>query len=111
MSGDKLSKAGKLRLEQAFLARANGHSITPHLQAAIDALHTADTAGMKLDDWLAQRDFVTRLSHEAKVLARCLDRLGQNAIRDTAKAWAAAADFGAPQPKETFRIWEEAPKK
>ena len=149
MSGHKLSKAGKLRLEQAFLARAvetterlramspglaqkverlvpaltrvdardNGHSITRHLQAAVDAIHTADAQDMPIDDFLAQQDFTRSTSHQSAILARCLSRLGRVRLGQLADAWAARADFdpnqktlfGAhPSPQETFRVWEEA---
>ena len=149
MSGAKLSKAGKLRLEQAFLARAvetterlramspslaqkverlvpaltrvdareNGHSITQHLQAAIDAIHTADAQGMAIDEFLGQKDFTRTITRQAEILARCLDRLGRVRLGQLADAWAARADFdpnqktlfGAhPSPAETFRVWEEA---
>lgn len=156
MSGAKLSKAGKLRLEQAFLARAvetverlramppalsqkvekmvpelvrvdarqNGHSITDALKAAIDVLVDYQSRRDKfetLEEYFAQGNlFEDGQSSQVKVLARCLDGLTQTKIRQTARAWAAMADFdpkqstlfGAhPTPKQTFKVWEDAVQK
>ena len=102
-------------------ARQNGHSITGALKAAIDVLVDYQSRGdefKKLEEYFAQgRLFDGPDAKAVQVLARCLDGLTQTKIRQTARAWAAMADFDPkqstlfaphPTPKQTFKVWEDA---